>query len=243
LLIASSIAPFAHADPARAKAEQHAQAAEALFRQDRFEAAIEEYQQAQRALPLPAFLFNIAQCHRAMGEWQAAIDAFEAFLAHSDDAAQKKTAEALIADCKSVHGTKQIDLFGPDEVVQLLPPQGTPIGKQSAQRAEAGAGRDPQLEVAIAPAPPPPPVAPPPVAPPPQETPAIEPPVAPPPTIATTVSAPVEEDPPVYEKWWFWTAIGAGVAVIAAGTAIGVSAGGDEIVELPRGSAGTLDWR
>jgi tetratricopeptide (TPR) repeat protein len=222
LLIASSIAPFAHADPARAKAEQHAQAAEALFRQDRFEAALEEYQQAQRALPLPAFLFNIAQCHRAMGEWQAAIEGFEEFLAHTDDAALKKTAEALIADCKSVHGTKQIDLFGPDEVMQLLPPQGTPI------------------EVAFAPPLVAPPPVPPPPAPPPAETPSIEP---PPPAIAPTVSAPVERDPPIYEKWWFWTAIGGGVALIVGGAVIGATAGGDEIVELPRGSAGTLDWR
>lgn len=47
-----------------------------------------------------------------------------------------------------------------------------------------------------------------------------------------------EAGPPVYKKWWFWTAAG-GVALVAIG-GIALATGGDE---LPAGSLGTIDGR
>jgi tetratricopeptide (TPR) repeat protein len=213
VLLACSIA---QADQARATAEEHAKTAEGYFREARYQDALEAYTRAWDVLPLAAFLFDIGQCHRQLDECDEAIESFEAFLPHATNAADRQAAEGMIADCKS-GVSKSINLFGPDEEIKLLAAKGDPI-------------KAPPVAVAPPPPPPPPEVEPPP--PPPPE-------VAPPPAIAEVE----EEDNAVYEEWWFWTAIGGAVVIIAGGTAIGLSARGEEIVELPRGSAGTIDWR
>lgn len=45
----------------------------------------------------------------------------------------------------------------------------------------------------------------------------------------------VEPQPEVYEQWWFWTAIGGGVAVVVAGIIIGVALAGDATQGPPDG--------
>lgn len=43
------------------------------------------------------------------------------------------------------------------------------------------------------------------------------------PPLATPPAATRPGDKPLYKKWWFWTAIGGGVAVVVSGIAIGVA--------------------
>ena len=53
-----------------------------------------------------------------------------------------------------------------------------------------------------------------------------------------------ERAKPFYSTWWFWTAVGVGVAVLAAGIAGGVlAAGGSSNNAPPSGSLGTIDRR
>lgn len=47
---------------------------------------------------------------------------------------------------------------------------------------------------------------------------------------------------PFYKKWWFWTAIGAGVAA-AVGTSLALVLTRKTETVLPSGSVGTIDWR
>src|SRR5205823_4510191 len=54
---------------------------------------------------------------------------------------------------------------------------------------------------------------------------------------------PSGDESPVYERWWFWTAVGGAVLALAGGTALALSSGGHTKTELPHGSAGTIDWR
>src|SRR5262245_16353046 len=54
---------------ARADFEQ----AEKAFNVGRFDEALRHYQAAYDQLPLPAFLFNIAQCHRNLGNHERAL--------------------------------------------------------------------------------------------------------------------------------------------------------------------------
>lgn len=55
---------------------------------------------------------------------------------------------------------------------------------------------------------------------------------------------PKEKDRPApfYKKWWFWTAIGAGVAAAVA-TSLAVTLTRKTETVLPSGSVGTIDWR
>src|SRR5688572_29786766 len=128
-LIACSIAQSAPSDPARAKAEEHAKTAERHFRDARYEDALEEYTRAKAALPLPAFLFNIGQCHKELEEWEQAILVFEAYLPHAASAEDRQTAEAMIAESKAGRcgQPKVISLFEPDREVRLLEAKGEPV--------------------------------------------------------------------------------------------------------------------
>lgn len=47
---------------------------------------------------------------------------------------------------------------------------------------------------------------------------------------------------PVYRKWWFWTAIAAGLVAVVA-TGVGVGLGTRTEADLPSGSLGTIDVR
>ena len=50
------------------------------------------------------------------------------------------------------------------------------------------------------------------------------------------------ESPPLTRRWWFWTAVGAGVLAIAGGT-VAYYASGQTTVVPPTGTVGTLDRR
>ena len=65
-----------------------------------FAQALERYKLAYRVKPLAAFQFNIAQCHRKLGQYQDAIAMYQAYLVGTPNAANKATIESLIAESK-----------------------------------------------------------------------------------------------------------------------------------------------
>ena len=69
--------------------------------------ALELYKRAYRIKPLPAFLFNIAQCHRKLGHYQEAITMYQTYLTSVPDAANKATIESLIAESKQALADEQ----------------------------------------------------------------------------------------------------------------------------------------
>jgi tetratricopeptide (TPR) repeat protein len=71
------------------------------FNLGEMEQALELYKRAYRIKPLPAFQFNIAQCHRKLGHFQEAINMYQAYLVNAPDAATKQTVESLIAESKT----------------------------------------------------------------------------------------------------------------------------------------------
>jgi len=48
---------------------------------------------------------------------------------------------------------------------------------------------------------------------------------------------------PVYKKWWFWTAVGVGVAVLVGGLAGGLARSDTKGLSLPQADFGPRDWR
>ena len=62
--------------------------------------ALEVYKKAYRVKPLPAFQFNIAQCHRKLGQHTEAIQMYQAYLVGVPNAQNKPLVESLIAESK-----------------------------------------------------------------------------------------------------------------------------------------------
>jgi tetratricopeptide (TPR) repeat protein len=87
------------ADPdAKAKASAKALAADAdrHYKLGRFEEALAAFEKAYETFPAPGLLFNIAQCHRALGHWERALFFYQGYLRERPDAPNRATVETLI---------------------------------------------------------------------------------------------------------------------------------------------------
>jgi hypothetical protein len=69
--------------------------------------ALDNYKLAYRIKPLPAFQFNIAQCHRKLGQHKEAIAMYQAYLAGVPDASNKALIDSLIEEEKKAHADQQ----------------------------------------------------------------------------------------------------------------------------------------
>jgi tetratricopeptide (TPR) repeat protein len=106
-------------DKATKQARHHFERGEKLFALGRFQEALVEYEAAFELRPLPGFLFNIGQCHRNLGDYDAAIFSFRKYLELSPGAANREAVEGLIeelegkkADAEAARQNRILD--GPD---------------------------------------------------------------------------------------------------------------------------------
>jgi len=65
-----------------------------------FDKAMASYSLAYRIKPLPAFLFNIAQCHRKLGHYRDAVAMYQNYLVGVPDAANKDVVDSLINEAR-----------------------------------------------------------------------------------------------------------------------------------------------
>jgi tetratricopeptide (TPR) repeat protein len=89
----------AQAAPASEKqARERFQKAEMSFNLGRFSEALADYQAAYEAKPLPALLFNIAQCYRNMQSYERARFFFRRYLALDPKTTNRRLVDDLIAE-------------------------------------------------------------------------------------------------------------------------------------------------
>jgi tetratricopeptide (TPR) repeat protein len=89
----------AHADPARLReARAHYEQAVAYYNLDEYAPALAEFREAYRIKPDPSFLFNIAQCHRRLGQNEAALDYYRKYLRNLPDAPNRADVERMVAE-------------------------------------------------------------------------------------------------------------------------------------------------
>jgi tetratricopeptide (TPR) repeat protein len=217
-LVASlAAAPARSASDARTeKAREHYLQADAFYKLDRYASALQEYEQAYLAKPDPSFLYNIAQCHRLMGDKAEAVKFYRRYLNDAPNAANREVAEKHIKDLETM-------LAAPAVPPPVTPP---PSSAPAAAAPPPSGGRavaplSSGVE-AVSPMPVPQPSAP---------RLAL---AAPAPVAGTEASggalaagpAPSRRDDerPIYTKWWFWTGVG---AVVAGGLIIALSAKSD----------------
>ena len=86
------------AAPSERQARDLFQKAEMSFNLGRFADALTDYQGAYQAKPLPAFLFNIAQCYRNLQNYERARFFYRRYLALDPHTANRRLVEDLIAE-------------------------------------------------------------------------------------------------------------------------------------------------
>ena len=131
LTLSVAIAPrVAHADDLATRASmRHFERGEKLFALGKFDEALDEYQKAFDAKPLPDFLYNIAQCYRNLGDLDQSIFSFKKYLKLQPEAADRDKVEKLIDDLEAQkeRGDGQRFVKKP---TQAPPDEHTPIYKK-----------------------------------------------------------------------------------------------------------------
>jgi len=91
-------------DPKAEQARAHFQQGDTFFKLDKYAQALQEFEQAYLAKQDPSFLYNIAQCHRLMGNRVEAIRFYKRYLNDAPSAANRPVAEKHIRDLESARG-------------------------------------------------------------------------------------------------------------------------------------------
>jgi hypothetical protein len=200
LLVLTAGAAPARADGAAARV--HAERARSLFQVSEYAKAIEEFKAAHVEKPDPLYLYNIAECHRLLGQTKDALVFYRRFIALAP------AGSSLVPDAEKRIG----ELEHPTATAPPPPPATTTTTPSPPPSPPSRPS-------------PPPPAAPPPAA---ARAPAAAAPLpaAPPPAVTTAPAivatpAPPAEHRPFYKHGWFYVIVGA-VVVAGAVATVGV---------------------
>jgi hypothetical protein len=201
-------------EAAQQKAKARIKKARQYYEQQKFDQAIAEYTAAYKLVAAPDILFNIGQIFEVKGDPRRALQFYLKYVEVEPEGrlagdartrVEERTAELLPEELKARYA----------EALGKTTPEARasdPAWKELfAKVAAAGEGVE-EAVAAVVPKPPPKP----------QQ-------LHDKPAVAAVVEAPAPKPkraprptPPILKKWWFWTAVGGGAAVILA---IGLGAG------------------
>jgi tetratricopeptide (TPR) repeat protein len=171
------------ADPSAEKARAHFQQGDTYFKLDKYANALQEFEKAYLAKQDASFLYNIAQCHRLMGNRVEAIRFYKRYIADAPTAANRPVAEKHIRDLEAAQAAGEPT--GP----HVTPAPATPAGDTGGSAPPPPSPAPPTAVALNAPTEPPLPA--------PSGT-----------VLASSQSPSQSNDDPIYTKWWFWTAVG-----------------------------------
>jgi tetratricopeptide (TPR) repeat protein len=130
LVVALAVRVAAADDAATKNARSHFERGQTLYTLTKFREALDEYQQAFNARPLPDFLFNIGQCYRNLGDYDAAIFSYKKYLAAAPDAPNRAQVEQLIVDLqakKDQEDARRLALQPPPPPATAPPASSAPV--------------------------------------------------------------------------------------------------------------------
>ncbi len=206
-LLVMSGRPSRAADPRLDSARAHSQEGDSYYKLEKYTNAITEYEQAYLAKPDPSFLYNIAQCHRLMGQGAEAIKFYRRFLKDAPTAPNRAVAEKHIRELEDASpGTKPppapatppVTSSRPPPVaspaVTVIPPTEPPSTSLPSSSTSTSPAFNPLLPTST--------------------------PVSTTPTVENGTTSTQTESHPIYSRWWFWAGVGAvvvgGIVLIAA---------------------------
>jgi len=161
-----------------------------------YEPALADFKEAYRNKPDPAFLYNIAQCHRKLGHIDEAIHFYQTYLRRAQDAKNRQDVERRIAELEALRSpanpylvpgtshpaTAAVPTTAPSALTPATPASTTPVMPTVQPTTE-------------------------------QSSPKTSPPAAF--DFNSREEATRKSDSRFYQTWWFWTTVG----VLAAGAA------------------------
>ena len=203
-LLLMSGRPSRAADPRLDSARAHSQEGDSYYKLEKYANAITEYEQAYLAKPDPSFLYNIAQCHRLMGQGAEAIKFYRRFLKDAPTAPNRAVAEKHIRDLEDASSGTQPPAAPPatssrpppatPAPVSVIPPPGPSPAPLPSSPTSASAAFNPLVPTST--------------------------PVSTTPAVENSSTSTETESHPIYSRWWFWAGVGAvvvgGIILIAA---------------------------
>lgn len=118
----------------RAQAMARFEKGEKLYEEGEYEDALRAFQTAYKLEPIPLLFVNIAQCHRQLGNHEAAIAAFERYLEAEPDAPNRSEIEDILITERSILEPAA----PPDPIPELEPevaPEPTPVATPTVAAA------------------------------------------------------------------------------------------------------------
>jgi tetratricopeptide (TPR) repeat protein len=133
-LVSSLSTTPAKADATRARA--HYERGTSLFQVGEYRQALDEFKQAHIEKADPAFLYNIAQCHRLLGESKEALTFYRRYLSLAPDTALRPEVEKRIHELESAPATSDAPTAPPLPSPVATSPQTSPPRVSAAQLSE-----------------------------------------------------------------------------------------------------------
>lgn len=190
-------------EEAKAQAREKFNDGNAAYGQENFRQALEAFEAAYQLAPLPGFLFNMAQCHRQLGNYARAASSYRRFLALSEkEPANAAMVKELIAEmdakAKTSKPVGQAKVVAKDrpEAVPSKPPRapGEATKERSVLKESGRKALDIRTSRSMA-----------------AGEKSLPPAAVPSPAVR-------EEKEPLVRKWWVWA--GAGAAALVTGGVI-----------------------
>lgn len=227
-LVLCALAHVAYADNKEAAKQAYSEGKRQYDLGD-YQAALTAFKQAYLNYEEPVFLFNIAQCYRALGDRPSAVRSYRAFLRNWPKAPNREQVERIVAELETAMAQDQTAKAAPPQDTLSPPKPGEPHNAAEPAKPEAAhAEARPQPEATATT--------------PPEATP--KPTSEPKATVAGTPATPPKHDElvgmvevePNFDRpsgsaapvrWWAWTLIAVGVGgLVAAAVVIGVTQSG-----------------
>jgi tetratricopeptide (TPR) repeat protein len=138
--VAIALAGSAAAEDKEAARRAHSEGTK-YYNLNQFANALEAFKRAYWNYEDPSFLYNIAQCHRALKHKSEAIDFYRSYLRNAPDAPNREEVQRIVTELEAA--------IAQEKAVTSAPPQGTipdvkgPDGKPSAPAAVTATERPP----------------------------------------------------------------------------------------------------
>jgi tetratricopeptide (TPR) repeat protein len=107
LVLGAALAPLSAraADKSESQARQLAKEGQQHYDLGEFDKALEKFSEAYKLKNAPALLFNLAQCHRKLGNWEQSAFFFGRFIDNSNPTAPNiEVARELLEDARRKQG-------------------------------------------------------------------------------------------------------------------------------------------